>query len=91
MNIKQKVKDNKKIFIVGGVIVTAAVAVVLTRKIIIKNNFLIDRNLADIAVAWKKNPDKNINLEKVKAILDLNAESTEKFAIFRDGNIILKV
>jgi phage host-nuclease inhibitor protein Gam len=82
-NIKQFCKEHKKELILTGVVVGAVVTGLLVKGRSKKN--LIDVTGKN-AITWVPGPGF-MNLERVKEILDLNANNTESFAIFREpGN-----
>ena len=81
-NINEFCKDHKKEIVVTGLIIGGVViSALITKRIFTKN--LIDLTGKDV-ISWTPN-DKFMNLERVKEILDLNADNTSKFAIFREG------
>jgi len=84
-NIKTLYKDHKQKIILGskivGVAVIGAIAYTLGSK----------RKVEDLHegkdMLWWTPTNNFINLEKVKEVLDLNANNSESFAIFRNGEL----
>lgn len=75
-------KYREPILITGCVVCTAVAAVILTKAHVIGKIERLDRGKS--ILKWRS-PGEFMNLERVKEILDLNANNTEKFAIFREG------
>ena len=72
-------KHKTKVYWVGGTLVAVGAATWLILK---------DRTFMEITgrhgLAWDP-PTGSMNLEEVKSILDVNADNSAKFAIFREG------
>lgn len=83
-NIKTFYKENKQKIVVGSYIVGAAVigalAYALSEATKV-DNYYKSRDV----ISWEPK-GRFINLEQVKNVLDLNADNSESFAIFREGS-----
>ena len=77
-------KYREPILITGCVVCTAVAAVILTKAHVIGKIERLDRGKS--ILKWGT-PDSFMSLERSKEILDLNANNSERFAIFRDGSI----
>lgn len=81
-SIKTLYEENKeKIKVLGcvvGVAVISTVAYKLNKRFVV-----VDRNVYS-SLVWKP-CGTFMNLERAKEILDLNADNTERFAIFKNG------
>lgn len=83
-NIKQIWKDHKTEIVIGGLLLTGVIiSIVVASKIGTKNVMDLPRKNV---ISWTPD-DKFMNLERVKELLDLNANNSESFAIFREGLI----
>jgi type VI protein secretion system component VasK len=82
--IKEFCKNHKKGLIVVGCLAGGAILGVLAVKYMHNKNY-IDSLTDKAMITWKPEPDKLMGLERVKQILDLNAENASQFAIFREG------
>ena len=83
-SIKEFYKKYKEPILLTGCLVGAAViAVALTNSHVAKKLSIIE----GLNVLKWKPTDTFMNLERAKEILDLNANNSERFAIFRDGTI----
>ena len=80
-NIKQIWKDHKTELAIAGCMVGAVIGLIVLHKVGTKK--VVDCTGKNV-ISWKPEA-KSISLERVKEILDLNANSTAQFAIFREG------
>ena len=83
-NIKEFYKKYKEPILLTGCIVGAAVVAVLITNAHVNKKVV---NLEGLNVLTWKPIDTFMNLERAKESLDLNANNSERFAIFRDGSI----
>ena len=80
-NIKQIWKDHKTELAIAGCMVGAVIGLIVLHKVGTKK--VVDCTGKNV-ISWK--PENNfMNLERVKTLLDLNANNAESFAIFREG------
>jgi predicted negative regulator of RcsB-dependent stress response len=85
INIKKFWKENKKEIIVYSIVgVSAAVAGVLLTKKYYTTNFWLDSKDLSV-IAWKRT-GKFTTLERVKEVLDANANNASTFAIVKEGS-----
>lgn len=78
-------KHEKGINTIVSVVVITTGCVLVTKHYRSKNKQLVDLK-GKSAVMWNQNQDGEIiNLDRVKEILDLNADTMGAFAIFREG------
>lgn len=84
--VKEFYNQNKKVILLTGCCILGSTIVVGVVKYKLKKRSLVDMKGSNI-IMWKSEPDgdKFINLERVKEILDANAETKGSFAIFREG------
>jgi len=79
--VKEFCKNHKKeLVVIGGVIVGAVVGAIIYKHLGTKSVDYAGKNV----ISWTPG-NTFINLERVKEILDLNANNSEMFAIFREG------
>lgn len=82
-SIKTFCKENKnKIIFVGVMLGSAVIGALAYKQTKVKE--VSDPYAGQNVISWTPE-DKFMNLERVKEILDLNANNTEQFAIFREG------
>lgn len=78
-------KHEKDINTIGSVVAITVGFMLVTKHYKNKNKKLVDLK-GRSAIMWNKNQDGEIiNIDRVKEILDLNADTTGAFAIFREG------
>jgi hypothetical protein len=86
--IKKFWKEHKEEILIGTTIIGGTVVgVILTKKLYkaCRMNILKELNLeGKSTISWTPR-DSFMNLERVKEILDLNANNSSSFAIFREG------
>jgi preprotein translocase subunit SecF len=75
-------KYKKELVLTGLVIGGAVIGALITKRLVTKN--LIDLKGKSM-ISWTDNDNGFMNLEKVKEILDANANNSEAYAIFREG------
>ncbi len=86
--IKEFWNEHKKGLLIGAAVAGGVVAsAILIRKGVAKNVLeKIGAEGTNRLIAWNSLEDeKLVNLERVKEILDLNANNSAAFAIFREG------
>ena len=86
-NIKQIWNDHKLGIVAGIGIVTSVIIGIIAVAVISKqeyNNETKRLTEGKNVISWEPN-DNVIDLERVKELLDLNADNNETFAIFREG------
>jgi hypothetical protein len=86
-NIKEIWRDHKLGIVAGIGIATSVVIGIIAVAIISKqeyNNETKRLTEGKNVISWTPN-NKFMNLERVKEILDLNADNASQFAIFREG------
>lgn len=83
--LKEIWKDHKKdiLIIAGGTLL--GTGIVLGGKYLIDHGYCVNMAGKDV-ISWTPNPNAgSMNLERVKEILDLNADNASQYAIFREG------
>lgn len=81
MKIKEFWKNNKKLLMVGGTIVVGTAVFLITKD----KGFKFEAK--EKSSTWWTGDDNGIplNIEKVKDFLELNKDSSSRYAIFREG------
>lgn len=86
--IKKYVKEHEREFkIAGGVVVAAGVGYFIGKEVCKCYTKLPEDLRGKDIIAWVRNREIDMNLEQVKEFIDMNANNTAKFAIFREGPV----
>ena len=81
-DIKTFCKDHKRKLGFVGCVIGIAVAGVLMHKVANKED--VSEYAGQNVISWIPT-DRFMDLERVKEVLDLNADNNESFAIFKEG------